>query len=178
MANIISVRGWTPEIHPTAFIAPNATLIGKVVVEAHANVWFGVVLRGDQNLIHIGERASIQDNTVIHSNEVNATVIGKNVTVGHSAVLEGCAIEDYALVGMNGTVLDGATMRTGSLLAAGSVVREGAEIPEWTLAAGVPAEPKKKVTGAALEQVKTAADNYQLLMSLYDHLGKPVRASE
>lgn len=178
MATIVTVRGWTPEIHPSAFVAPNAVLIGKVKIEANANIWFGVVIRADQNLIRIGERSSVQDNTVLHCNEKNATILGRNVTVGHSAVLEGCELEDFALVGMNGSVLDGARMREGSLLAAGSVVREGDEIPAWTLAAGVPATPKKKLEGAALEHVKTAAEHYQHLMSLYQRLGTPVGAHE
>ena len=174
LAEIITVRGWTPQIHPTAFIAPNATLIGKVVVEAGANVWFGAVLRGDQSLIRIGRETSVQDNVVIHCNEENDTVVGAHVTIGHGAVLEGCVVHDYALIGMNAAVLDGATVEEGALIAAGSVVRERGEIPAWTLAAGVPAQPKKKLTGAALEQVKTAADHYQQLKSLYEHLGTPV----
>ncbi|MGQ0721329.1 MAG: gamma carbonic anhydrase family protein [Candidatus Eiseniibacteriota bacterium] len=174
MALIVPVRGWTPEIHPTAFVAPNATLVGRVVIEAHANVWFGVVLRADQNIIRIGEKSSVQDNTVMHCNEPNGTILGRNVTIGHSAVLEGCVIEDFALIGMNATVLDGARVGEGALVAAGSVVRENDRIPPWTLAAGLPAVAKKMVEGAALEHVKTAADHYQFLMSLYDRLGKPV----
>ena len=174
MANIITVKGKSPRIHPTAFIAPNATLIGEVEVEAGANVWFGAVLRADQNLIHVGEKTSVQDNTVIHCNEENATILGHHVTIGHGAVLEGCEIRDWALVGMNASVLDGAVVETGALVAAGSVVKESGRIPEWTLAAGVPAKPKKKLEGIALEHVKAAADQYQFLMSLYEHLGKPV----
>ena len=178
MAQIITVRGWTPQIHPTAWVAPNATLIGNVVVEAHANIWFGVVLRADQNLIRVGEKSSIQDNTVIHCNEPNGTIVGSHVTVGHCAVLEGCVIDDYALVGMNATVLDGAKVGEGALIAAGSVVRENDTIDPWTLAAGLPAKAKKMVEGAALEHVKTAADHYQFLMSLYQNDGKPVEPAE
>ncbi|NNE44149.1 MAG: gamma carbonic anhydrase family protein [Gemmatimonadetes bacterium] len=178
MSQIITVRGWTPQIHPTAWVAPNATLIGNVIVEAHANIWFGVVLRGDQNLIRIGEKSSIQDNTVMHCNEPNGTIVGHHVTVGHCAVLEGCTVDDYALIGMNATVLDGAHVGEGALIAAGSVVRENDRIDPWTLAAGLPAKAKKMVEGAALEHVKTAADHYQYLMSLYDTAGKPVDAAE
>src|SRR5262245_3951589 len=89
MAHIISVRGWTPKIHPSAFLAPNATIIGNVTIEAGANIWFGVVLRGDQNEIRIGEKSSIQDNTVIHCNEDHATIVGSLVTVGHSRYWKG-----------------------------------------------------------------------------------------
>lgn len=176
MADIITVRGWTPQIHPTAWVAPNATLIGNVVIEARANVWFGVVLRGDQGLIRIGEKASIQDNAVIHCNEDNATIVGKSVIVGHGAVLEGCEVRDHALIGMNACVLDGAIVETGALIAGGSCVKERDTIPEWTLAGGVPAVAKKRLAGAALELVKTAGEHYQKLMTLYEHLGDPVRA--
>ncbi|MGH2570842.1 MAG: gamma carbonic anhydrase family protein [bacterium] len=176
MATIIPVRGWTPRIHPTAFVAPNATLVGQVVVEAQANVWFGVVLRADQNLIRIGERTSVQDNAVMHCNEEHPTILGRNVTIGHCAVLEGCEVADFALIGMNACVLDGATVEEGALVAAGSVVKERDRIPAWTLAGGVPAVPKKKLSGAALEQVKSAAAHYQTLMALYESLGDPVRA--
>jgi len=161
-------------VHPTAFVAPNATLIGNVVVEAGANVWFGVVLRADQNLIHIGERTSVQDNTVMHCNEEHATILGRSVTVGHCAVLEGCEVRDFALIGMNASVLDGAVVEEGALVAAGSVVRERDRISEWTLAGGVPAVAKKKLSGAALEHVRGAAAHYQTLMALYERLGDPV----
>ena len=105
MALLLTVRGWTPVIHPTAWVAPNATLIGQVVLGPRANVWFGAVLRGDQNLIRIGEQTSIQDNSVIHCNEEHATIVGANVTVGHGVAMEGCTIEDWAMIGMNAVVL-------------------------------------------------------------------------
>ncbi len=178
MALVISVRGWTPRVHPTAFIAPNATLIGNVVIEAHANIWFGVVLRGDQNEIRIGERTSVQDNTVMHCNEEHATIVGRGVTIGHSAVLEGCVIEDGALIGMNATVLDGAVVGAGSLVAAGSVVKERDRIPPDTLAVGIPATPKRTLAGPAKEHVKSAAEHYQFLMSLYTRLDPSVSANE
>lgn len=174
MTNIITVRGWTPRVHPTAWVAPTATLIGNVEVEAGANIWFGAVLRGDQNLIRIGEGTSVQDNSVMHCNEENGTIVGAHVTVGHCAVLEGCTIGDYALIGMNTTVLDGATVGEGALVAAGGVVAERMRIPAWTLATGVPAKPRRELEGAALELVKTAASHYQKLMALYEHLGRPV----
>jgi carbonic anhydrase/acetyltransferase-like protein (isoleucine patch superfamily) len=168
MARMISVRGWTPRVHATAFVADNATLIGNVVVGEKANIWFGVVLRGDQNEIRIGDRTSVQDNTVMHCNEENATIVGNDVTIGHSAVLEGCVIEDGALIGMNATVLDGARVGKGALVAAGSVVKERDVIPPDTLAAGIPAAAKKPLSGAAKEHVRGAATHYQFLMSLYD----------
>ncbi len=178
MANLITVRNWTPKIDPTAWFAPNATIIGNVEIGPGANIWFGAVLRGDQNLIRIGERASIQDNSVLHCNEENPTIIGANVTLGHCAVLEGCTIGDYALIGMNATVLDGATVGCGALIAAGGVVKERDSIPDWTMAAGIPAKARKRLEGMALEHVKTAAAHYQKLMALYEHLGRPVATGE
>jgi len=177
VANIITVRGWTPKIHPTAWVAPTATLIGNVEVGAGANVWFGAVLRGDQNLIRIGECSSIQDNAVMHCNEENATIVGAHVTVGHCAVLEGCTVGDWALIGMNTTVLDGATVGEGALVAAGGVVAERMTLPPWTMAMGVPARPRRELEGAALELVKSAASHYQKLMALYEHLGRPVAST-
>lgn len=172
MALIVTVRGWTPRVHPSAWIAPNATLIGQVVIEAGANVWFGAVLRADQNLIRIGERTSVQDNAVLHCNEENATIVGANVTLGHGVALEGCEIGDWAMIGMNSTVLDFAKVGEGALLAAGAVVKERDEIPPWTLAAGVPAVVRRRLEGATLDAVKNAAAHYQELMALYEHLGR------
>lgn len=174
MALVVPVRGWTPRVHPEAWIAPSAVLIGQVVIEKGANVWFGAVLRGDQNLIRIGERASIQDNAVLHCNEDNATIVGADVIVGHGAALEGCTIGTGAMIGMNATVLDFARVGEGALIAAGGVVKERDEIPAWTLAAGVPAVPRRRLEGAALQTVKSASTHYQKLMALYEHLGRPV----
>lgn len=178
MATILTVRGWTPKVDATAFIAPTAVLIGNVVVGAGANIWFGAVLRGDQNEIRIGARTSVQDNAVLHCNEEHATIVGAGVTIGHSAVLEGCVIEDGALIGMNATVLDGATVGAGALVAAGSVVKERDRIPPGTLAAGIPAVAKKTLGGAAQEHVRGAAEHYQFLMSLYADPARPARQSE
>jgi carbonic anhydrase/acetyltransferase-like protein (isoleucine patch superfamily) len=175
VAHIVTVRDWTPRIHPDAFVAPTAVVIGNVVVEAGANIWFGAVLRGDQNVIRIGERASIQDNAVLHCNEPNATIIGRDVIVGHGAVMEGCRLEDFAYVGMNAVVLDGCVMEEGALLAAGGVLKDGDRIPAWTLAAGVPAKPRKRLEGAILEEVRGGGSRvYQKLMKLYEDLGVPL----
>ncbi len=171
MAHIIPIEGRTPRVHPSAFVAPTATLIGDVVIEADANIWFGAVLRADQNLIRIGSRSSVQDNVVIHCNDVNGTILHEDVTVGHGATLEGCELHDWALVGMNACVLDFAVMEEGAMLAAGGVVRERDRIPAWTLAGGIPAKPIKKLDGAALEQLKKASGHYQELMKLYEEFG-------
>ena len=167
MAHLISFEGKEPQVAPDAFVAPTATLIGDVVVEAGANVWFGAVLRGDFNRIVIGEGASIQDNCVLHTDENVETYVGTNVTVGHMSLLEGCTIEDGALVGMGSIVLTRARVGRRAMVAAGSVVREGQEIPPEVLVAGVPAQVKKTLGGSSSAWVETAALEYQSLRLRY-----------
>lgn len=169
MATILTVGGHSPRIHPSAFIAPNAVLAGQVEIGERASVWFGAVLRGDQGVpITVGARTSVQDNAVIHTTGSLATVIGAGVTIGHNVVMEGCVIEDGALVGMLACVLPAARVGAGALVAAGAVVREGQEIPPATLAAGVPAQVKGPLVGGAAAHAAGAAEDYQRLMDLYD----------
>lgn len=167
MANIYPFEGKEPRVADDAFIAPTATLIGDVVVEEGASVWFGAVLRGDFNRIVVGAGSSVQDNAVIHTNEDLPTLIGSNVTVGHLSMLEGCIIEDGALIGMGSIVLNRAHVGSRAMLAAGSVVREGGEIPPGVLAAGVPAQAKKSLGGSSSEWVEMAALEYQSLRLKY-----------
>ena len=121
--------GKRPKVHPNAYIAPTAVLIGDVEVEAGASVWFGAVLRADEAQIRIGEGSNIQDNAVIHCADDLPTIIERDATVGHSAQLEGCVVEQGALVGMGATMLQRSRLGAGSMLAAGSVLPEGKEIP-------------------------------------------------
>ncbi|WP_273846871.1 gamma carbonic anhydrase family protein [Rubrobacter calidifluminis] len=167
MAHLLAFGGREPRVAEDAFVAPNATLVGDVVVESGASVWFGAILRGDFNRIVIGEGTSVQDNCVIHTNESLPTLVGANVTVGHLSLLEGCTIEDGALVGMGSIVLNRARVGRRAMLAAGTVVREGQEIPPGVLAAGVPAEVKKELGGSSSEWVESAAREYQALRLRY-----------
>ena len=153
--------GHRPKVDPDAYIAPTAVLIGEVEVEAGASVWFGAVLRADEAAIKIGPGANIQDNAVIHCAENLPTVIGKDVTIGHSAQLEGCVVEAGALVGMGATMLQRSRLGAGSMLAAGAVLGEGAEIPPGHLAAGVPAVVKKQLTGSSQNWVASSARHYK-----------------
>ncbi len=171
MAHILAFEEKEPQVAPDAFVAPTAVLIGDVVVEEGASVWFGAVLRGDFNRIVVGAGTSVQDNSVVHTNEDLPTIIGSNVTVGHLSLLEGCEIEDGALVGMGSIVLNRARVGRRAMLAAGSVVREGDEIPPEVLAAGVPAKVKKSLGGSSSEWVEVAAREYQSLRLKY--MGKP-----
>ncbi len=167
MAHIIPFEDKVPQVASDAFIAPTAVLIGDVMVEEGASVWFGAVLRGDFNRIVVGAGTSVQDNCVIHTNEELPTIIGSNVTVGHLSLLEGCEIEDGALIGMGSIVLNRARVGRRAMLAAGSVVREDQEVPPEVLAAGVPAKVKKELEGSSSEWVEMAAREYQSLRLKY-----------
>ena len=164
---IIEYGGHSPKVHPSAFIAPTAVLIGNVEVGAESSVWFGAVLRGDNGPIRIGARTSIQDNAVLHVSEHGQTVVDDDVTVGHCAVMEDCHIKRRALIGSNAVVLGGASVGKGSLIAAGSVVGEGAQIPDGVLAAGAPARVKKTIEGEAAKWIEISADEYVKLSRSY-----------
>ena len=153
--------GKRPTVHPDAYIAPTAVLIGDVQVEAGASVWFGAVLRGDEARISVGEGANVQDNAVLHCAEDLPTVIEKNASVGHSAQLEGCVVEQGAVVGMGATMLQRSRLGAGSMLAAGAVLQEGKEVPPGHMAAGVPAIVKKALDGSSDRWVGTTAQHYQ-----------------
>ncbi len=161
MATIIELDGITPTIGDGVFLAPTAVLVGDVRVGDRANIWFGAVLRGDTSHIEIGDEASIQDNAVIHCAHDLPTVIGARVVIGHGALLEGCVVQDAALVGMGAIVLQRAHVGSGAMVAAGAVVAERARVAPEMLAAGVPAVEKKRLSGPALRWTRTAAAEYQ-----------------
>jgi carbonic anhydrase/acetyltransferase-like protein (isoleucine patch superfamily) len=161
MATLLELDGVSPTIGEGVFLAPTAVLVGDVRVGDRANIWFGAVLRGDSSHIEIGSGSSIQDNVVIHCAEGLPTIVGQRVTIGHGAMLEGCVVEDEALVGMGAIVLQRARVGAGALLAAGAVLSERTEIAPGVLAAGVPAREKKQLSDSALERTRTGALKYQ-----------------
>jgi carbonic anhydrase/acetyltransferase-like protein (isoleucine patch superfamily) len=167
LMGVYPFEGKEPQVAADAFVAPTATLIGDVVLEAESSVWFGAVLRGDFDRIVVGPGSCVQDNVVVHAAEGLPTIVGTGVTVGHAAMLEGCVVEDGALIAMGAIVLQGARVGAGALVAAGSVVREGFEIPPRMLAAGVPAVVKKEVDGSSRRWVETAAAEYRELRRRY-----------
>lgn len=175
MATIIELDGVAPTIGEGVFLAPTAVLVGDVRVGDRANIWFGAVLRGDSSHITIGEECSIQDNAVIHCAEDLPTVIGDRVVVGHGALLEGCVVQDGALVGMGAIVLQHAHIGAGALVAAGAVVPERANIADGVLAAGVPAAEKKALSGSALAWTRTAFEEYQEFSRRYMTAGRVVQ---
>jgi carbonic anhydrase/acetyltransferase-like protein (isoleucine patch superfamily) len=169
MATILPYAGIHPRIHPTAFVAPTAVVIGNVTIEEEASVWFGAVLRGDEpeHEIRVGARTSVQDNVVLHVSKRGPTLIGREVTVGHGAILESCVVGDGALIGMGAVVLQGAVVGEQALIAAGAVVGDGSTVPPRTLAAGAPAKVKKELEGESLRWVSTSAAHYVELSRSY-----------
>jgi len=169
MATILPYAGIHPRIHPTAFVAPTAVVIGNVTIEEEASIWFGAVIRGDEpgHEIRVGARTSIQDNVVLHVSKQGPTIIGADVTVGHAAVLESCVVGDGSLIGMNAVVLQRATVGDAALIAAGAVVGSGQRIPARSMAAGTPARVKKELDGESLRWVTTSAAHYVELSRSY-----------
>jgi carbonic anhydrase/acetyltransferase-like protein (isoleucine patch superfamily) len=164
---LVELDGVRPTIGHDVFIAPTAVLIGNVRVAARVNIWFGAVLRGDFSHIEIGEGSSIQDNAVIHCADDLPTVVGRDVTVGHGSILEGCVVEDGALVGMGSILCQRSHLGAGAMLAAGSVLSERAEVAAGMLAAGVPAREKKELSGSSKGWTEHAAAEYQQLRARY-----------
>jgi len=164
---LIEFEGKKPQVAKGSFIAPTATLIGDVIVEEGASIWFGAVLRGDFGRIIVKKGSSVQDNTVLHVIPDCETVVGENATVAHGAVLHGGIIEKGAIVGMNAVIQDFAVIGEESMVAAGSVVPANMQVPKRHLAAGVPAEVKKEITGSSLMWVSQSAPMYQDLARKY-----------
>ncbi|MBX3229912.1 MAG: gamma carbonic anhydrase family protein [Labilithrix sp.] len=165
---IYSLNGVMPQLHPSVWIAPNATVIGDVVIGEGSSVWFGAVLRGDVFPIRIGARTNVQDNAVVHvTNGRAATTIGDDVTIGHSAIIHGCTVGNRCLVGMGSTVLDNAVIEEDVFVAAGSLVPPGARIESGGMAIGRPAKrvrplndmDRMEVAGAAALYVQYAQDH-------------------
>ena len=160
MSLVLPFDGHTPAIARSAWVAPNATLIGQVTLAADSSVYYGAVLRADSASISIGAGSNLQDNVVVHCDHGTPTIVGQRVSVGHSAVLHGCTIEDDCLIGMNATVLNGAVIGAGSLVAAGAVVLEGTIIPPRSLVAGVPAKVRRELTDDEVAEVTANAAHY------------------
>lgn len=159
---IIEYEGITPNIHSSVFIAPGAMIIGDVKIGEESTVWFNCVLRGDLEPIHIGCRTNIQDGSVIHMDKEIPCLIGDDVTVGHGAILHSCTIENDALIGMGAILLTGCKIGERAIVAAGTLVREGQEIPSGTIAMGVPAQVRREATEAEFERVRHGKDDYVL----------------
>ncbi|MFD4397496.1 gamma carbonic anhydrase family protein [Kitasatospora sp. NPDC058397] len=167
---IAAVGGKAPTVDPSAFLAPNAVVVGDVTIGSGAGVWYGAVLRGDAESITVGQDSNIQDNCTLHADPGFPLVVGERISVGHNAVLHGCVVEDDALVGMNATVLNGARIGAGSLVAAGAVVPQGMRVPPGSLVAGVPAKVRRELTEDEKAGIKANGEGYLLLAAAHREL--------
>lgn len=160
-------RGKHPEIDPSAYVADGAQVIGDVTLGPHASVWFNAVLRGDADRIEIGAGSNIQDGAVVHADPGFPCRVGRDVVVGHGAILHGCEISDECLIGMGAIILNGARLGPGCVVAAGALVPEGKEFPPRSLLMGVPATVKRSVTDEDLAATRAGAAHYRERATLY-----------
>ncbi len=172
MSFIIPVRGIHPTIGEDCFIAPNATIVGEVVMGNQCSVWFNAVIRGDVNSISIGNKVNIQDGAVIHCTyQKTKTIIHDNVSIGHNAIVHGCTIEANVLVGMGAIVMDNVKIGSNSIIAAGAVVLENTIVDAGCIYAGVPAKKVKDISQELINgEINRIADNYLMYSSWFKEL--------
>lgn len=150
----------TPDVADDAFVAPGATVVGRVHIGARSSVWYGAVLRGDSAHITVGQDTNIQDGCVGHADPGYPLEVGDRVTVGHRAVIHGCLVGDDVLIGMGAVLMNGVTVGSGSLIAAGAVVTQHTEVPPGSLVAGVPAKVRRAVGAAERDLIARGAQHY------------------
>lgn len=149
-----------PDVHPSAYITESSNVIGKVKVEANASIWFDVTIRGDNELITIGENSNVQEGSILHTDPGYLLTVGKNVTVGHQAMLHGCTIGDGSLVGIQAVILNGAKIGKNCLVGAGALVTEGKEFPDNSLIIGSPAKAVRTLSEEDIARMHRNTDNY------------------
>jgi carbonic anhydrase/acetyltransferase-like protein (isoleucine patch superfamily) len=169
MPVILPVKGIYPSTGDNCYIAPNATIVGDVVMGDDCSVWFNAVVRGDVNAIRIGNKVNIQDGAVIHCTyEKTKTIIGNNVSIGHNAIVHGCTVHDNVLIGMGAIVMDNAVIGSNSIIAAGAVVLEGTKVDAGTIYAGVPARKVKDISPELVSgEINRIAGNYLMYSSWF-----------
>ena len=158
---IYELDGMAPQVDATAWVAPDANVIGRVVLEAKASVWFGCTIRGDNEPIVIGEGTNVQENCVFHTDLGFPLTLGANVTVGHKAMLHGCTVGEGSLIGMGATVLNGARIGKNCLIGAGALVTEGKEIPDGSMVLGSPGKVVRQLDEATIRGLYASAAHYQ-----------------
>ncbi|MFL6536959.1 MAG: gamma carbonic anhydrase family protein, partial [Chthoniobacterales bacterium] len=149
-----------PQIHPSAFVVPNATIVGDVSLGEESSVWYGAVLRGDINRIIIGAQSNIQDNAVVHLSDDCAAIVGERVTVGHSAIVHACTIDDEVLIGMGAIILDAAEIGARSIIGANALVTVGMKIPPGSLVLGSPGRVVRQLSRAEQTKISHWAMKY------------------
>jgi carbonic anhydrase/acetyltransferase-like protein (isoleucine patch superfamily) len=172
---ITTYQGRVPRIASSAFVAPSADVIGDVEIGENASIWFQCVLRGDIELIRVGENSNVQDGSIVHTMLGSPTVIGKWVTVGHRAILHGCTVEDHCLIGMGAVLLNNVRVGAGSIIAAGAVLPEDSVIPPRSLYMGVPAHFKRQLGEKEQHFIDSHATHYLGYKEVYltEQTGKP-----
>jgi len=164
---IYALDGLAPTLHPDAWVAPDATLIGRVVLEEGASVWFGAVLRGDNEEVRVGAGSNVQDNSVLHTDLGYPLTIGANCTIGHRVMLHGCTVGDGSLIGMGATLLNGARIGRGCLIGAGALITEGKDIPDFSLVMGAPGRVVRALDSAAQARLIASAEGYRANMGRF-----------
>lgn len=169
MAVILPVKGISPTMGKDCFIAPNATIVGDVLMGDECSVWFNAVIRGDVNSIRMGNKVNVQDGAVIHCTyEKTKTVLGNNVSIGHNAIVHGCRIEDNVLIGMGAIVMDNCVIGSNTIIAAGAVVLENTVVPPGSIYAGVPAKKVKDISENLISgEIQRIANNYLMYSSWF-----------
>jgi carbonic anhydrase/acetyltransferase-like protein (isoleucine patch superfamily) len=162
MPFILPVKGILPVMGNDCFIAPNATIVGDVVMGDSCSVWFNAVVRGDVNSIRMGNKVNVQDGAVIHCTyQKTKTIIGNNVSIGHNAIVHGCTVEDNVLIGMGAIVMDNVHIGSNTIIAAGAVVLENTQVEAGAIYAGVPAKKVKNINESLINgEINRIADNY------------------
>ncbi|MEU8251382.1 gamma carbonic anhydrase family protein [Nonomuraea sp. NPDC048916] len=164
---LISFAGVRPTLAEDAWVAPGAIVAGAVTLASRSSVWFTAVIRADGDTVHVGEDSNLQDGVVVHADPGFPVTLGRGVSVGHRAVLHGCAVDDDVLIGMGAVVLNGARIGRGTLVAAGAVVLEGTVIPPGSLVAGVPGKVRRALTETEVDRIRDNAGSYVLRASQY-----------
>ncbi len=164
---VYALDGKTPDLHTNTWVAPDANVIGQVVMEDGTSVWFGCTLRADHEIIRIGAGSNVQENCVMHVDPGFPLTVGRNCTIGHKVMLHGCTIGDNSLIGMGATVLNGARIGKDCLIGAGALVTEGKEIPDGSIVMGSPGRVVRQMDDAARARMKMGADHYQDNMRIF-----------
>jgi carbonic anhydrase/acetyltransferase-like protein (isoleucine patch superfamily) len=158
---IYALDGISPQIAPSAWVAPDANLIGRVVLDSDSSVWFGCTLRGDNEEIRVGRGSNVQEACVLHTDMGFPLIIGANCTIGHKAMLHGCTIGEGSLIGMGAIVLNGARIGQGCLIGAGALITEGKDIPDGSLVMGAPGRMVRMLDDAARSRLLLSAEGYR-----------------
>jgi carbonic anhydrase/acetyltransferase-like protein (isoleucine patch superfamily) len=170
---------YRPElVEPTAFVAPDAVVVGDVAIGGEASVWFGAVIRGDSEAIRIGRQTNVQDGCILHADAGYPCTLGDRVTLGHGAIVHGAMVEDDCLIGMRAVVMNGARIGRGTIVAVGSIVTEGTQVPPGSVVIGQPAKVKREVTERDRERIRHAAEHYVAAAKVYREAGYRDGATE